>query len=216
MRHGLLISAAVIFALIGVGCSNGKLGRREAKRKLDAYYIANPLPFGDVEILFRTGTVSDYCFMDHVFSPLRPVSDERDYKLLTRLGLVTVEPEHATTAKVTLTEAGIKAATSGPYGHKVKTNCDSSQYGMLLTTFDKTEVTGIQQEGTNAKVQHLLCRKLTPLGKSVRDLRLSEEEVRLSPILGLDRLLANLGDRDWYCKIEDAHFAKYDDGWRVE
>jgi hypothetical protein len=215
MKLSALIAILVSIELLaGVGCSNGKLTRTEAKKKLDKWYEVNPLPFGNVEILLVGGTVSDYC--NSPYPPSRPVSEQEDYKLFTRLGLVTIQPEHASVATVSLTEAAKKDAISGPYGHTVKKNCDTWQYSIPLTEFSENDVTGIQQESTNAKVEYHSCRKLTRLGKAVRDLHLSDREATLSLIIGLEKMLGKVANRDSYCEYESAHFAKFDDGWRVE
>ena len=75
------------------------------------------LPFSDVEILLVSGTVSDYCHSD--YPPYRLVSDAGDYKLYTRLKLVTIQPEHAPVVTVSLREEAKKSAKSGPCGHTV-------------------------------------------------------------------------------------------------
>jgi hypothetical protein len=201
--------------LAGVGCSNGKLTRPEAKSKLDKWYETNFSTFSsdNIDFLLVAGTVSDNCFSPYL---LRPVSDEDDYKLFTRLGLVTIQPEHALIATVSLTEAAKKASSSGPYGHHVKKNCDSSQYTLPLTMFAGTDVTGIQQEGTNAKVEYRACQKLTPLGKTVRDLHLSDQGIRFDSVTGLYEMLEIVGKQDSFCKYKNTHFAKYDDGWRMD
>jgi hypothetical protein len=210
----LIVILVVTELLAGAGCSNGKLTRTEAKEKLDKWQEVNQSAFGNVDILLVVGTVSDYC--NSAYPPFRPVSEEDDYKLYTRLGLVTIHPEHAPVAAVSLTEAAKKAPIGEPYGHTVKKNCDTWQYSIPLTEFSENKVTGVQQEGTNAKVEYQACHKLTAIGKAVRDLHLSDREMTLSLITGLEDMTRRAANRDSYCEYETARFAKYDDGWRLE
>ncbi len=77
-------------------------------------------------------------------------------------------------------------------------------------------MTGIQQEGDHAKVDASLCRKLTPLGETLKAQNLTDNQQVLLE-LGTGFFDSHHFIRpNEYCVFHSVMFNKYRDGWRAE
>ena len=225
MKRKLATLVLATAALSGLSCSGSrKLTRPEAQARLEEQLgIASIF---DPKVTINTGLVSGYCTLDpSIAKDYDPTARQQGYALLKQLGAVTIEAtdfKHA--YQITLTDVGKKWIDDSPYGHIQTQHCDEWQVDLPVAKVTGVQVTGIQQEGDHAKVGASLCRKLTPLGETLKAQHLTDNQ---QVLLGLGTgFFLGLGTGFFdshhfvrpneYCEFESVMFNKYRDGWQAE
>ncbi len=225
MKRKLAALVLATAALSGLSCSgSGKLTRPEAQARLEEQLgIASIF---DPKVTINTGLVSGYCTLDpSIAKDYDPIARQQGYALLKQLGAVTIEAtdfKHA--YQITLTDVGKKWEDGSPYGHIQTQHCDEWQVDLPVANVTGVQVTGIQQEGDHAKVDASLCRKLTPLGETLKAQNLTDNQQVLLGLgtgffLGLGTGFFNSRHfvrPDEYCEFRSIMFKKYRDGWHPE
>jgi hypothetical protein len=215
MKRKLAALVLATAAVSSLSCS-GKLTRPEAQAQLEEQLrIAS---IYDPKVTINTGLVSGYCALDpSIAKDYDPIARRQSYALLKQLGAVTIEAtdfKHA--YQITLTDVGKKWVDGSPYSHTQKQHCDEWQVDLPVANVIGVQVTGIQQEGVHAKVDASLCRKLTPLGETLKAQNLTDNQ---QVLLGLGTGFLDsyhFVRPNEYCEFDSVMFNKYRDGWRAE
>ena len=141
--------------------------------------------------------------------------DKGYYSPLQRIGAITVEKTaQPLVYNVALTDLAKQAAGEVYDRETFESTCDLSQVNIIVAKYDRVKVTGIVQEGVAAKVDALICRKLSPFGEKFLQFPEKERGPLLSNSFSLGyRWEEEGGD---YCLPDEFQFQKYDDGWRLK
>jgi hypothetical protein len=219
MKRGVAL-VVLLIALFILGCDSGKLNRAKAEAALDAARRASDMY--PPEVSAPVGKVSGFC---NKFARKAGTAAKQDvmaaavdrgyYSPLQRIGAITVE----TTAQplvynVVLTDLAKRTAGKA-YDHETfESTCDLSHVNIIVAKYDRVKVTGIVQQGVTAKVDALICRKLSPFGEKFLQFPEKERGSLLSNSFNLGyRWEEEGGD---YCLLDEFQFQKYDDGWRLK
>jgi len=228
MRQALLL---VCGALILTACG-GHLTRTMAKAQLDE--LAKQAQRQDLgaphSILASIGTVAN-CEPISYSSTYDPVESSDSTAVLSATGYMTVRPIKAHVWDVELTEIGNQSVAGEKYGHDQKGECNQWQVTIPLANYDHLDITGIVEEGVQARVDASFTFIITPVGMAARKVATPLEFGILKKMFGesfakrfqddyVKRLLGEdlvrtEPDKDRYIKKATFKFDKYDDGWKV-
>jgi hypothetical protein len=191
---------AVIIGMTGLLVSCGHLSRSNATHQIEEKQK-------DVEehAFLWVGTVSHNCDdkKDEDLIPGAhssypdPVQSDKVYAVLSATGYITIRPIKEHVWNVELTNRGKEVAGRGIFPTKT-IDCDAWEVPITLEKFDSANVSGIVEDGADAKVEVDLRYVLTPVA-----LAIMKQDPTFSTSLG------SLGHKTF-------NFVKYDDGWRIK
>jgi hypothetical protein len=208
---------AVVFLLTSVlllvGCSN-QLTRDDAKTKITKETkLFESLT--EKHLLTEIGHIEAPCYRVESYDP---VEGDKQLRLLSQLGMLSIQSSGKHKWDVALTEEGKKSIKGEPYAHTTNKACDYSSVDFPTAEIDRVEITGIQQEGTHAKVEATLVWKPTQLGMKLKQLREQHHssEMDTVPILENYSFTSMPKDAVEFSDYEKFGFDRYDDGWRLK
>jgi hypothetical protein len=129
-----------------------------------------------------------------------PVQHDHIYDALSSTGYITIQPIKEHVSKVDLTALG-KTVAGTPFSETHATDCDASKVHITLATLKSVDITGIVEDGINAKVNAYLWYDLTPVALAITKQYPNFYKWEFS---------------DSYSERGVFDFVKYDDGWRIQ